>query len=73
MKLCIETWLELWLDWSLYHDNASGHKALSVKQFLAQEPITEMEHPPYSLIWLQMTCLFPKNKVYLKGTKNIGY
>jgi transposase len=39
---------ELWPnDWILHHDNAPAHKALSVKQFLAQKPITEMEHPPY--------------------------
>jgi hypothetical protein len=32
----------------LYYDHAPAHKALSVKQFLAQKSITEMEHPPYS-------------------------
>jgi histone-lysine N-methyltransferase SETMAR len=32
----------------LHHDNAPAHKALSVKQFLAQKSVTEMEHPPYS-------------------------
>jgi len=36
---------ELWPnDWILHHDNAPAHKALSVKQFLAQKSITEMEH-----------------------------
>jgi fatty acid-binding protein DegV len=30
----------------LHHDNAPAHKALSVKNFLAQKSITEMEHPP---------------------------
>jgi histone-lysine N-methyltransferase SETMAR len=35
-------------DWILHHDNAPAHKAISVKQFLAQKSITEMEHPPYS-------------------------
>jgi hypothetical protein len=40
---------ELWPnDWILHHDNALDQKALSVKQFLAQESITEMEHPPHS-------------------------
>jgi hypothetical protein len=39
---------ELWPnDWILHHDNVTAHKALSVKQCLAQEPITEMEHPTY--------------------------
>jgi hypothetical protein len=43
-------------DWILRHDNAPAHKALSVKQFLAQKSITEMEHPPYfHLICLEMT------------------
>jgi hypothetical protein len=41
---------EIWPnDWILHHDNAPAHKALSVMQFVAQKPITEMEHPPYSL------------------------
>jgi hypothetical protein len=35
-------------DWILHHDNASAHKVLSVKQFLGQKLITEMEHPSYS-------------------------
>jgi transposase len=40
---------ELWPTvWILRHDNASAHKALSVKQFLAQKSITEMEYPPFS-------------------------
>jgi hypothetical protein len=40
---------EVWpYDWILHHDNPPAHKALSVKQFLAQKSITEMEHPPYS-------------------------
>jgi hypothetical protein len=30
------------------HDNAPAHKVLSVKQFLTQKSITEVEHPPYS-------------------------
>jgi hypothetical protein len=38
---------ELWPNgWNLHHDNAPAHKALSVKQFLAQKWITEKEHPP---------------------------
>jgi len=40
---------ELWSnDWILYHDSAPADKALSVKQFLAQKSITEMEHSPCS-------------------------
>jgi hypothetical protein len=35
-------------DWILYHYNAPIHKGLSVKQFVAQKWITEMEQLPYS-------------------------
>jgi hypothetical protein len=64
---------ELWPNgWILHHDNAPDHKALSVKQFLAQKSITEMENPSYSSalapnnVWL-----FPKIKSALKE-KNIS-
>jgi hypothetical protein len=36
-------------DWILHHDSAPAHKALPVKQFLAQKSVTEIEHPPFSL------------------------
>jgi hypothetical protein len=48
-------------DWILHHDNAPAHKALSVKQFLAQKPITEMD------LALNDFWLFPKIKSALKG------
>jgi hypothetical protein len=35
-------------DWIFHHDNAPAHKALSIKQFLAQKSITEIKYPPYS-------------------------
>jgi hypothetical protein len=36
---------ELWTnDWILHHANATANKAHSVKQFLAQKSIIEMEH-----------------------------
>jgi hypothetical protein len=60
-------------DCILHHDSAPAHKTLSVKQFLAQKWITEMEHLPYSSslapndFWL-----FPKI-VCPKGTKISGY
>jgi fatty acid-binding protein DegV len=66
---------ELWPnDWILHHNNAPAHKALSVKQFLAQKSITEMKHPSYSSdlapndFWL-----FPKIKSASKGKKISGY
>jgi histone-lysine N-methyltransferase SETMAR len=40
---------ELWPnDWIHHHDNAPSHKALSLKQFLAQKSMAEVEHPPSS-------------------------
>jgi hypothetical protein len=40
---------ELWPNnWILHHDSAPVHRALSVKQFLAQKSVTEKEHSPYS-------------------------
>jgi hypothetical protein len=33
-------------NFEITNDNAPVHKALSVKQFLDQKFITEMEHPP---------------------------
>jgi hypothetical protein len=54
---------ELWPNiWILHHDNAPANKAISVKQFLAQKSITEMEHPSCSDFWL-----FPKIKSASKG------
>jgi hypothetical protein len=60
---------ELWSsDWILHHDNAPAHKALSVKQFLAQKSITEMEHQANSPdLTSNDFCLFPKIKFDLKG------
>jgi hypothetical protein len=51
---------ELWSnDWILKLDNAPAHKALSVKQFLVQKSIAEIEHPT-----LRMTCgCFQKNNL----------
>jgi hypothetical protein len=57
-------------DWILHHDNVPAPKALSVKQFLAQKLVTEIEHPPYpsdlapSDFWV-----FPKINSTLKGRK----
>jgi hypothetical protein len=57
-------------DCILQHDNAPAHKALSVKQFLAQKSITEMEHPPHSPhLAPNNFCLFQKIKSALKGRR----
>jgi len=46
-----------------------AHNALSVKQFLANNNITVLEHPPYSPDLAPCNfCLFPKIKSVLKGT-----
>jgi hypothetical protein len=66
---------EIWpIDSILHHDKAPAHKALSVKQFLAQKSITEMEHPPPlspdldpDVLWL-----FSKIKSALQGRKFQG-
>jgi hypothetical protein len=55
-------------NWILHHNNAPANKALSVKQFVAQKSIIELEHLFYyphlapSDLWL-----FPKIKSALKG------
>jgi hypothetical protein len=52
------------------HDKAPAHKELSVKQFMAQKSITEMEHPLYSPdLALNDLWLFPKIKSVLKGRR----
>jgi hypothetical protein len=61
----------LWLsDWILCHDSAPSHGVLSVKQFLAQKLITEMEHLPCSPhLALNDLLAVSKSKVCLKGMK----
>ena len=61
----------LWPDrWILHHDNAPVHDVLRVREFLAKNSITKMDHPPYSPdlapcnFWL-----FPKLKNALKGQR----
>jgi hypothetical protein len=62
---------QLWLnDWILHHDNATAHKALSVKQFLAQKSSIEMEDPPHSSdLAPNDFCLSPKIESALKWRK----
>jgi histone-lysine N-methyltransferase SETMAR len=54
----------------LQHDNAPGHDALRVLEFLVKNLITKMDHPPYSpdlATWEFL--LFPKLKTALKGQR----
>jgi histone-lysine N-methyltransferase SETMAR len=40
---------ELWPDhWIFHHGNVPAHDALRVREFLAKNSITKMDHPPYS-------------------------
>jgi hypothetical protein len=60
---------ELWQsgEWWL-RDNAPAHKALSVKQFLTRNCMTQLLHLPYSLdLALCNFFLFPRMKKVLKG------
>ena len=54
--------------WFLHHDNAPSHTSFAVREFLAQNNITTLPHPPYSPnLALCDFFLFPKLKSYLKG------
>jgi len=63
---------ELWQsgEWWLHHDNAPAHKALSVKQFLTKNGMTQLIHPPYSPDLAPCDFfLFPRMKKVLKGKR----
>jgi len=63
---------ELWQsgEWWLHHDNAPAHKALSVKQFLTKNSMTQLLHPPYSPDLAPCDFfLFPRMKKVLKGKR----
>jgi len=34
--------------WFLFHDNAPAHRSILVKDFVAKNNVTTLEHPPYS-------------------------
>jgi histone-lysine N-methyltransferase SETMAR len=55
-------------DWSILQDNAPSHNVTIVKQFLVQQKITVLDHPPYSPDLAPADyVLFPKVKSHLKG------
>jgi len=55
-------------DWFLLHDNIPSHNATIVKQFLAQQKVTVLDHPPYSPdLALADYLLLRKVKSHLKG------
>ena len=54
-------------DWFLLQDNALSHNATIVKQFLAQQKVTVLDHSPYSPDLAPADYfLFPKVKSHLK-------
>ena len=57
--------------WTLLHNNARPHTALSVSRFLTKHNITVLPHPPYSRdLCLCDFFLFPRLKKRLKGQRH---
>jgi len=55
-------------DWFLLHDNAPSHNVTIIKQFLAQQKVSVLDHPPYSPDLAPADYfLFPKVKSHFKG------
>jgi len=54
--------------WFLHHDIAPSHTSFAVREFLAQNKITTLPHPPYSPDLAPCDFfLFPRLKTHLKG------
>lgn len=63
---------ELWRNrnWLLHHDNAPAHASLRTTQFLANNKMPVVPHPPYSPDLAPCDfALFPKMKFQLKGRR----
>jgi hypothetical protein len=57
-------------DWILHHNDVLAHRALSVKQFLAQKSVTEKKHLSHSLYLVPNDFwLFPKIKCTLERVR----
>ena len=54
--------------WFLLHDNAPAHQSILVKDFLAKNNVTNLEHYSGGLITAEFY-LFPQLKSVLKGTR----
>ncbi|KAG5334867.1 MOS1T transposase, partial [Acromyrmex charruanus] len=64
----IRTILHEDLDWSLLHDNVPSHTSLIVRQCLARNRVSVLNHPPYSPDLAPCDfSLFRKLKLKLKG------
>jgi len=54
--------------WFIFHDNAPAHRSVLVKDFLAKNNVTTLEHPPNSPdLAVTDTYLFPRLKSALNG------
>jgi len=54
--------------WFLLHDNAPAHRSVFVNDFLANNNVTVLEHPPHSPALVPTDVyLFPQMKSALKG------
>jgi hypothetical protein len=63
-------WPELWCNhnWLLHHDNPPAHMFLKTTQFVTNNNMVIVPHPPYSLDLAPWDfALFPKFKLKLKG------
>jgi transposase len=57
--------------WFLHHDNAPAHRSVLVKDFLAKNSVTTLEHSPYSPgLAAADVYLFPAMKTTLKGGRS---
>ena len=66
---------DLWAagQWTLLHDNARPHTALSVSRFLTKNNVTVLPHPPTPLISRRAIFLFPRLKNRLKGWRHENF
>jgi histone-lysine N-methyltransferase SETMAR len=56
--------------WFYLHDNAPAHRSVLVKDFLAKNNVTTLEHPPYSPdLAAADFYLVPREKSALKGRR----
>jgi hypothetical protein len=53
--------------WTLHHENAPSHIALSIREFLANKSTVALEHPAYPSDFALCES-FPTTKNYLSGS-----
>jgi len=52
----------------LLHGNAPAHRSVLVKDFLAKNKVTTLEHSPHSPGLVQMILTFPSTEIRIEGT-----